>query len=779
MKPVAYEGKENYIFISYAHKDSEAVFEVLRELDRKGYRIWYDDGIAPGSEWPEDIARHLDASQMVIAFITPSSMASRNCRREINFALSKEKPFLSVVLEKTNMPLGMEMQLSAQQSILRYNYASREAFIDKILLCPDIAPCRRPEEVVPEVKSADAAETKPTPTLEFTPAGPAAASAFTPARPETVPAPVLTPAEPASAMDLASTGAAETTSAPAFTPAGSESASAAAAPAVPEPSKKGLLGKKKKPAPAEKPAVKEKPVSGETAAKKPPVPLFIAAAAVALAAIIGAVVVLGGQFKTSWGKTIKRNETSIYVSRETLTQSDIENILKMKKLNTVSLMNCDLSACDMSGLRAASNDLKWVYLTGSTGINDYGFLSDLPLYTLQAENNSALSDISNLNLSSMNTLNLDDTGVTDLSCLAGSSVNYLSFQNTGVTDLSFAAEMEKLAKINGAGSGVTSLAPLAGLTGLTEINFSGCPLTELPDGLASLKLTSAALASCGLDNEKLGVLSNCTILKSLDLSGNPDLTDPREVLKLNNGTLEQLDLSETGISLAPKSDTEEAMGALIESISNEEKKESTAQILSECKQLKALSISGIPAGTLDFAAGMTSLEVLKAVNCKLTDISGLSNCKGLKIILLSFNNISDITPIGQISPDTTVTIVDLSFNDLADVTNLAQGKYRAILLHGNNEKIALTIPQGALAYEISVPWCEGITGSVLSSQGDFGEIFLLDCPTTEILNAQEAFGRGYVKTLTEGELMEILLNNGTSYSIDLNYRYPYSVYQSR
>ena len=45
-----YEGKEPYIFISYAHKDSDRVFPILEELDRRGYRVWYDDGIAPGSE---------------------------------------------------------------------------------------------------------------------------------------------------------------------------------------------------------------------------------------------------------------------------------------------------------------------------------------------------------------------------------------------------------------------------------------------------------------------------------------------------------------------------------------------------------------------------------------------------------------------------------------------------------------------------------------------------------------------------------------------------------
>ena len=94
MKPIVYEGKEPYIFVSYAHRDSTAVFEVLTELQKRGYRLWYDDGIAPGSEWPEDIAQHLDAAAMVISFVTPNSMKSQNCRREINFSLTREKSFL-------------------------------------------------------------------------------------------------------------------------------------------------------------------------------------------------------------------------------------------------------------------------------------------------------------------------------------------------------------------------------------------------------------------------------------------------------------------------------------------------------------------------------------------------------------------------------------------------------------------------------------------------------------------------------------------------------------
>ena len=48
-----YEGQEAYIFISYCHKDRASVFPIIEQMARDGYRVWYDEGIDPGSEWPE------------------------------------------------------------------------------------------------------------------------------------------------------------------------------------------------------------------------------------------------------------------------------------------------------------------------------------------------------------------------------------------------------------------------------------------------------------------------------------------------------------------------------------------------------------------------------------------------------------------------------------------------------------------------------------------------------------------------------------------------------
>ncbi len=159
-KTIPYEGTKPYAFVSYAHKDAEAVYPVVEILDSMGYRVWYDDGIAPGSEWPENIANHLTASSIVLVFVSPNSIASANCRREVTYALSKKKPILSIVLEPTEMSPGMEMQLSVQQSVLKYTYTEDEGFYNKICSCDGLDCCLKDAE---ELAKEQEEKIKPTP----------------------------------------------------------------------------------------------------------------------------------------------------------------------------------------------------------------------------------------------------------------------------------------------------------------------------------------------------------------------------------------------------------------------------------------------------------------------------------------------------------------------------------------------------------------------------------------------------------------------------------------
>ena len=116
----AYGGKEPYTFVSYAHRDHDAVFRDLNLLYRAGGRLWYDEGIDPGADWADEVARALHDCALFLVFLSPRAIESRNVRDEITFALNRQKPVVAVHLEAANLPPGLELRLNAVQALLRY-----------------------------------------------------------------------------------------------------------------------------------------------------------------------------------------------------------------------------------------------------------------------------------------------------------------------------------------------------------------------------------------------------------------------------------------------------------------------------------------------------------------------------------------------------------------------------------------------------------------------------------------------------------------------------------
>ena len=127
-----YEGDEPHIFISYSHKDMPKVFEVIRELQNHGFRVWYDEGIDPASEWDENIAGHINKCRYFIAFLSTNYVASQNCRDEVSYARDLGKERLLIYLEDTKLPAGMAMRLMRLQAIHKYKYKTSTEFYDKL-----------------------------------------------------------------------------------------------------------------------------------------------------------------------------------------------------------------------------------------------------------------------------------------------------------------------------------------------------------------------------------------------------------------------------------------------------------------------------------------------------------------------------------------------------------------------------------------------------------------------------------------------------------------------
>lgn len=128
----AYEGDKPYIFVSYAHKNSDEVLPIIAAMQNAGYRVWFDQGIEAGSEWPEYIEDHLIGCKAVLVFMSEHVVESANCRNEINLAHSLKKDLLVINLEPTQLRRGLALQLGTVQSIPLYEIPDENALMDEI-----------------------------------------------------------------------------------------------------------------------------------------------------------------------------------------------------------------------------------------------------------------------------------------------------------------------------------------------------------------------------------------------------------------------------------------------------------------------------------------------------------------------------------------------------------------------------------------------------------------------------------------------------------------------
>ena len=148
-----YCGREPYIFISYAHRNETEVYRIIERMQAEGYRIWYDRGIDPGTEWADNIAERVASCDYFIAFITKEYLKSTNCLDELSFARDKEKKRLLVYLSNVTLPDGISMRSNRLQAIHKYAYAQEEEFYEKLFRAKGIESSReassdRPESAV-------------------------------------------------------------------------------------------------------------------------------------------------------------------------------------------------------------------------------------------------------------------------------------------------------------------------------------------------------------------------------------------------------------------------------------------------------------------------------------------------------------------------------------------------------------------------------------------------------------------------------------------------------
>lgn len=139
-----YSGKEPYIFISYAHRNEREVHRIIQRIQERGCRVWYDEGIDPGTEWADNIAERVVNCDWFFAFVTQEYLESSNCLDELNFARDKEKKRLLVYLSNVTLPDGISMRSNRLQAIHKYTYEREEEFYEKLFRTRGVSECLSP-----------------------------------------------------------------------------------------------------------------------------------------------------------------------------------------------------------------------------------------------------------------------------------------------------------------------------------------------------------------------------------------------------------------------------------------------------------------------------------------------------------------------------------------------------------------------------------------------------------------------------------------------------------
>ncbi len=139
---VPYSGDEPYIFASYSHMDKDRVFHIIRLLQRRGYRVWFDEGVDPGTEWEDNIAEHLAAAGYLIPFFSKNFFGSQNCNDELFYARELGLNILPVYLEEVELDPGIAMRFGRRQALFFHKYNDVNQFLIKLDTAKDIAVCR-------------------------------------------------------------------------------------------------------------------------------------------------------------------------------------------------------------------------------------------------------------------------------------------------------------------------------------------------------------------------------------------------------------------------------------------------------------------------------------------------------------------------------------------------------------------------------------------------------------------------------------------------------------
>ena len=84
------------IFVSYARADKPYCIRIIETLH--AHDVWYDQRLYAGQDWWKEILRRLEWCEVFVYLLSPDSVASLYCRRELELALRLKRDIIPVMI---------------------------------------------------------------------------------------------------------------------------------------------------------------------------------------------------------------------------------------------------------------------------------------------------------------------------------------------------------------------------------------------------------------------------------------------------------------------------------------------------------------------------------------------------------------------------------------------------------------------------------------------------------------------------------------------------------
>jgi hypothetical protein len=125
------------VFVSYSLPDRTQAFEIVAQLEARGIKVWVAPrDIAPSAEWAAEIIEAIGFARLMALVFSEASNNSPQVRREVERAVHRQVPILTVRIEDVLPTKSMEYFLSAQHWLDAFP-APLTRYCDK--LCRDVS----------------------------------------------------------------------------------------------------------------------------------------------------------------------------------------------------------------------------------------------------------------------------------------------------------------------------------------------------------------------------------------------------------------------------------------------------------------------------------------------------------------------------------------------------------------------------------------------------------------------------------------------------------------